>query len=47
MLTFVGSADGTCYGQKNGPQDGMSIYIKEGDAWKLAFAFSAAATPTM
>lgn len=42
MLTFVGSADGTCGGQKNGNQDSMSIYIKEGDSWKLAFGFSGA-----
>lgn len=42
MLTFTGWADGTCYGQKNGSQDGMSIYVKEGGAWKLAFSFSAA-----
>jgi hypothetical protein len=42
MLTFVGWADGTCFGQKNGSQDAMSIYVKEGDAWKLAFSFSAA-----
>ena len=39
MLSFKGTADGTCYGQKNGPQDGVSVYVKEGDAWKLAFAF--------
>ena len=39
MLTFVGSADGTCFGQKNVNEDSMSIYVKEGDAWKLAFAF--------
>lgn len=42
MLTFIGSADGTCMGQKNGSQDSMSIYVKEDGAWKLAFAFSAA-----
>lgn len=42
MLTFQGVADGTCFGQKNGTQDSMSIYVKEGDAWKLAFGFSAA-----
>ncbi len=40
MLTFKGTADGTCYGQKNASNHGMDIYIKEGDAWKLAFGFS-------
>jgi len=40
ILTGKGSADGTCFGQKNGSQDFMSIYVKEGDAWKLAFSFS-------
>jgi hypothetical protein len=42
MLTFTGWADGTCYGQKNGSQDAMSVYVKEGGAWKLAFSFTAA-----
>lgn len=42
MMTFKGSADGTCYGQKNGTQDSMSIYVKEDGVWKLAFNFSAA-----
>lgn len=42
MLTFVGSADGTCFGQKNGNQDSVSIYVKEGAGWKLAFGFSGA-----
>ncbi len=40
MLTLKGTADGTCYGQKNGSNHALSIYIKEGDAWKLAFSFS-------
>lgn len=40
MLTFVGSADGTCFGQKNGSQDSTSIYVKEDGAWKLAFGYS-------
>jgi hypothetical protein len=46
-LTFRGSADGTCYGQKNGTQDGLSVYVKEGDAWKIAFAFMKAPMPGM
>jgi Domain of unknown function (DUF4440) len=44
MLTFVGTADGACFGQKNTPQDSMSVYVKEDGAWKMAFGFSA---PTM
>jgi hypothetical protein len=47
MLTFTGWSDGTCYGQKNGDQDGMSIYVKEGGAWKLAFSFTAAPKSAM
>ena len=47
ILSFKGTADGTCYGQKNVPQDGMSVYVKEGDAWKLAFAFMKAPLPGM
>jgi hypothetical protein len=42
MMTFKGSADGTCFGQKNGTQDSMSVYVKEDGVWKLAFNFSAA-----
>lgn len=40
MLTLKGTADGTCYGQKNGSQHAVSVYAKEGDSWKLAFSFS-------
>jgi hypothetical protein len=47
MLMFTGWADGTCYGQKNGSQEGMSLYVKEGGAWKLAFAFMKAPMPGM
>jgi hypothetical protein len=39
MLTFTGVSDGTCFDTKNTPQPSVSIYVKEGDAWKLAFAF--------
>jgi len=42
MITFKGWSDGTCYGMKNGTQPGMSIYVKEGDAWKLAFGYNGA-----
>jgi ketosteroid isomerase-like protein len=37
ILTFKGTADGTCDGQKLGPVWGTAIYHKEGDAWKLVF----------
>lgn len=42
ILTFNGKADGTCFGQKNGTQPSLSVYVKEGDAWKLAFGYSGA-----
>jgi hypothetical protein len=41
MLTFTSVVDGTCGGQKNTPQAAMSLYRKEGGAWKLVFGFSA------
>lgn len=44
ILTLKGTADGTCDGQKNGPLYQTAIYVKEGDAWKLAFMFE---TPAM
>jgi hypothetical protein len=41
ILTFKGTADGTCYGQKlGGPIYGASVYVKNGDAWKLAFTLN-------
>ena len=41
ILTFKGTADGTCYGQKlGGPIYGTSIYVKNGNAWKLAFTLN-------
>jgi ketosteroid isomerase-like protein len=43
LLTLKGTADGTCDGQKNGGIYQSSIYVKEGDAWKLAFMFEALA----
>ena len=39
LLTVKGSADGTCDGQKNGALWQNAVYVKEGDAWKLAFMF--------
>ena len=39
LLTGKGSADGTCDGQKNGGLYNTAVYVKEGDAWKMAFLF--------
>lgn len=39
LLTVKGSSDGTCDGQKNGALWQTAAYVKEGDAWKLAFMF--------
>lgn len=43
LLTLKGTADGTCDGQKNGPLYQTAVYVKEGDAWKLAFMFESPA----
>jgi ketosteroid isomerase-like protein len=45
MLTRKGTADGTCGGQKIGGTDiwGVSIFVKDGDAWKFAFGMNLAA----
>ena len=39
LLSFDATADGTCGGMKNAPMMGLSAYVKEGDAWKIAFAW--------
>lgn len=39
ILTLKGNADGTCDGQKNGDLYQAAVYVKEGEAWKLAFMF--------
>lgn len=39
LLSFHGWADGTCFGQKNGSQPAVSIYVKEGDGWRLAYSY--------
>ena len=39
ILTSLGTADGTCNGQKNGGLYGTAVYVKEGDAWKMAYMF--------
>ena len=45
MLTRKGTADGTCGGQNIGGTDiwGVSIYVKDGDAWKFAFGMNSPA----
>ncbi len=43
LLTLKGTADGTCDGQKNGSLYQSAVYVKEGDAWKLAFMFESPA----
>ena len=45
MLTRKGTADGTCGGQKVGGTDiwGVSIYLKDGEAWKFAFGMNLSA----
>ncbi|HLN99123.1 MAG TPA: nuclear transport factor 2 family protein [Pyrinomonadaceae bacterium] len=44
MLTRKGTADGTCGGQSvtGTPIWGVSIYVKDGDAWKFAFGMNLA-----
>jgi ketosteroid isomerase-like protein len=42
VLTGKGTADGTCDGMKNGDLNQTSFYVKEADAWKLAFMFESA-----
>jgi hypothetical protein len=46
MLTRKGTAEGTCGGQNVGGTAiwGVSIYIKEGDAWKFAFGMNLSGT---
>jgi hypothetical protein len=45
MLTRKGTADGTCGGQEVGGTViwGVSIYVKDGDAWKFAFGMNLSA----
>jgi ketosteroid isomerase-like protein len=45
ILTFKGTADGTCYGRKVGPIWGTSVYVKDGDQWKWNFGINLPARP--
>jgi hypothetical protein len=38
-IMFKGTPEGTCDGMKVEPVYGTSFFVKEGDAWKLAFGF--------
>ncbi len=41
ILTFQGTADGSCYGQEiNSVIWGTSVYVKDGDAWKWTFGIN-------
>jgi Domain of unknown function (DUF4440) len=40
VLMHKGTADGTCYGEKVPAVHGNSVYVKDGDAWKLAFTMN-------
>ena len=41
ILTFQGTADGSCYGQEiNSVIWGTSVYVKNGDAWKWTFGIN-------
>jgi Domain of unknown function (DUF4440) len=44
LLMHTGTADGTCFGEKIPPVLGNSVYVKEGEAWKLAFTMNMPAT---
>jgi ketosteroid isomerase-like protein len=44
LLMHTGRADGTCFGEKVPPVRGNSVYVKDGEAWKLAFTMNMPAT---
>lgn len=44
LLMHTGTADGTCYGEKVPAVHGNSVYVKDGEAWKLAFTMNMPAT---
>ncbi len=44
IITFTGTADGTCGGQKiDSAIWGTSVYVKDGDTWKWAFGMNSPA----
>ena len=40
LLMDKGTTDGTCYGERVPAVHGNSVYIKEGDTWRLAFTMN-------
>ena len=40
LLMHKGTADGTCYGERVPAVHGNSIYVRDGDAWKLTFTMN-------
>jgi hypothetical protein len=40
LLTHTATADGTCYGEKVPAVHGNSVYVRDGDTWKLAFTMN-------
>ena len=40
LLMHTGTTEGTCYGEKVPAIHGNSIYVRDGDAWKLAFTMN-------
>jgi hypothetical protein len=43
ILSFTGTVEGTCGGQRFPVIYGTSVYIRQGDAWKLAFTLNSLA----
>ncbi len=39
ILTFKGTGEGTCGDMKLAPLWGTTVFVKEGDAWKVAYIF--------
>jgi hypothetical protein len=42
VLTFKASVDGTCEGQPVGATSNTSVYLKDGESWKMVFGTNAA-----
>lgn len=40
LLVHKGTTDGTCHGESVPAIDGHSVYVREGDTWKLAFTMN-------
>jgi ketosteroid isomerase-like protein len=44
LLMHTGTADGTCYGEKIPAVHGNSVYVRDGNTWRLAFCMNMLAT---